>query len=32
MKNAGPHQVEDTKTYSSPLYLIWMLKEYLSMS
>ena len=29
MKNAGSHEVETTKTYSVPLYLIWMIKAYL---
>ncbi len=29
MKNVGNHEVEGTKTYSVPLYLIWMIKEYL---
>lgn len=29
MKNVGDHEVEGTKTYSIPLYLIWRLKEYL---
>lgn len=30
MKNIGDNLVEETKTYSVPLYLIWRLKEYLS--
>lgn len=30
MKNAGDHMVEETKTYSIPLYLLWMLREYLN--
>ena len=29
MKNVGENSVENTKTYSVPLYLIWRLKEYL---
>lgn len=29
MKNSGENTVEETKTYSVPLYLIWMIKEYL---
>ena len=29
MKNVGDHEVEGTKTYSIPLYLIWRLKKYL---
>ena len=29
MKNVGNHEVEKTKTYSVPLYLIWRLKDYL---
>lgn len=29
MKNVGSHEVEGTKTYSIPLYLIWMLRRYL---
>lgn len=29
MKNIGDHEVEGTKVYSVPLYLIWMIKEYL---
>ena len=29
MKNVGNHEVEGTKTYSIPLYLIWMIEEYL---
>lgn len=29
MKNVGNHEVEGTKTYSIPLYLIWMVKKYL---
>lgn len=29
MKNVGNHEVEQTKTYSVPLYLVWMVKEYL---
>lgn len=29
MKNIGNHMVEETKTYSVPLYLIWMVKVYL---
>ena len=29
MKNVGNHEVEKTKTYSIPLYMIWMIKEYL---
>lgn len=29
MKNVGCNDVENTKTYSLPLYLIWRLKEYL---
>lgn len=29
MKNIGSHMVEGTKTYSVPLYLIWMVKKYL---
>lgn len=29
MKNVGEHEVEKTKTYSVPLYLIWRIKEYL---
>ena len=29
MKNVGNHEVEGTKTYSIPLYLIWMMKKYL---
>lgn len=28
MKNVGNHEVERTKTYSIPLYLIWMLRKY----
>lgn len=32
MKNVGNHEVETTKTYSVPLYLIWRIKEYLSNS
>ena len=31
MKNIGDNMVEETKTYSVPLYLIWRLKEYLKM-
>lgn len=30
MKNMGSHMVEETKTYSVPLYLIWMLGKYLA--
>ncbi len=30
MKNVGNHEVENTKTYSVPLYLIWMIKAYLN--
>lgn len=30
MKNVGQHEVENTKTYSVPLYLIWMLKKYVN--
>lgn len=29
MKNVGNHEVEGTKTYSIPLYLIWLFKKYL---
>ena len=29
MKNIGNHMVEETMTYSVPLYLIWRIKEYL---
>ena len=29
MKNVGEHQVEGTKTYSVPLYLVWRVGEYL---
>lgn len=29
MKNAGNHEVEGTTVYSVPLYLIWMIKNYL---
>lgn len=29
MKNVGEHDVENTKTYSVPLYLLWRLKEYM---
>lgn len=29
MKNVGNHDVEATRTYSVPLYLIWRVKEYL---
>ena len=29
MKNVGYNEVEDTKTYSVPLYLIWMIKNYM---
>lgn len=29
MKNVGDHDVEGTKTYSVPLFMIWMLGEYL---
>ena len=29
LKNVGSNIVENTKTYSLPLYLIWMLKKYL---
>ena len=29
MKNVGNHEVSETKTYSIPLYLIWMIKQYL---
>lgn len=29
MKNVGEHQVENTKTYSIPLYLVWKMDEYL---
>ena len=29
MKNVGDHEVEETKTYSVPLYCIWRIKEYL---
>lgn len=29
MKNVGNHEVEGTKTYSVPLYLIWMIKKYI---
>lgn len=29
MKNAGNHMVEETLTYSVPLYLLWRVKEYL---
>lgn len=31
MKNVGDHEVEGTKTYSVPLYLVWMIQEYLKM-
>lgn len=30
MKNVGNHEVSETKTYSIPLYLIWMIKQYLN--
>ncbi len=30
MKNVGSNQVENTMTYSLPLYLIWQVKKYLS--
>ena len=29
MKNVGDNKVENTKTYSVPLYLIWRVKQYL---
>ncbi len=29
LKNIGNHEVEGTKTYSVPLYLMWMIKVYL---
>ena len=29
MRNTGVHEVEGTKTYSIPLYLIWRLKDFL---
>lgn len=29
MKNVGKHEVEETTTYSIPLYLIWRVKQYL---
>lgn len=29
MRNAGEHEVEGTRTYSVPLYLVWRLKEYM---
>ena len=29
MKNAGENPVEETLTYSVPLYLVWKVKEYL---
>lgn len=29
MKNVGSHEVEETKTYSVPLYLLWTIKAYL---
>ena len=29
MKNVGENEVEGTKTYSIPLYLIWMIKKYI---
>ena len=29
MKNVGSNKVEETTTYSLPLYLIWMIKKYL---
>lgn len=29
MKNVGIHEVEETTTYSVPLYLIWRIKQYL---
>ena len=32
MKNVGENEVEATKTYSVPLYMIWRLKEYLQAS
>ncbi len=28
-KNIGHHMVENTMTYSVPLYMIWMVKRYL---
>lgn len=30
MKNVGNHEVEETKTYSVPLYCIWRLRNYFS--
>ena len=30
MKNVGSHKVQETTTYSIPLYLIWMIKKYLN--
>ncbi len=32
MKNVGSHKVENTMTYSVPLFMIWRLREYLSES
>lgn len=29
MKNMGVHMVEETETYSVPLYLVWMIKRYM---
>ena len=29
MKNVGKHEVEETTTYSVPLYLIWRIRQYL---
>ena len=29
MKNVGENLVENTRTYSVPLYMIWRLKDYL---